>query len=257
MLEVNKIYNMDCLDGLKLIDDESVDFICCDLPYGETSNKEDTIIPFDIMWKEFERIIKDNGIIALFGQGLFFCELCCSNKKLYKYDIVWNKVLTSNFLNVQRQPLRQHEQIAIFCKSDTTNQYYPQMHEGEPLHSKGTAYKNKPIKNQNYGNFDAIEDKRRGSTEKYPTTIWTFPKPHPSQAKHRTEKPMSLLGELIKTYSKENDLCLDICCGSNPFPIMCRKLNRNFIGFEKDNDIWKDGQDRMVQEFSQLSFLYE
>lgn len=134
----------DCLELMKEIPDKSVDMILCDLPYGVTQNKKDIALPFDKLWQQYNRIVKDNGCIALFGQGLFFIDLVNSNRKIYRYDLVWDKVLTSGFLNAKRMPLRQHEQIAIFYKKQPT--YNPQFTIGKPLHSKGISYKTAVLK---------------------------------------------------------------------------------------------------------------
>lgn len=245
MLEINKIYNEDCLEGLKKIDDKSVDMICTDLPYGVTQNKSDIIIPFKPLWEQYERIIKDNGAIVLFGQGIFYIDLVNSNRKLFRYDLIWDKCLSSGFLNAKRIPLRQHEQIAIFYKKLPT--YNPQFTEGKPLHSKGNSYKNKEIKNQNYGEFNTTDDTRAGSTQKYPTSIIRFQKPHPSIAKHRTEKSIELLEWLIKTYTNPGDLVLDSCAGSCTTAVAALNTGRNYICFEKDKDIFEVGSRRVAE----------
>ncbi len=237
------LYNDDCLQILPTIKDKSIDMICCDLPYGTTQNKDDIIISFELLWKEYERIIKDTGCIALFGQGIFYVDLVNSNRKLFRYDLVWDKVLTSGFLNAKRMPLRQHEQIAIFYKKLPT--YNPQFTQGKPLHGKGVAYKNKELKNQNYGHFEATDDLRKGSTEKYPTSILKFAKPHPSVAKHRTEKSIECLEWLIKTYTNEGETVLDNCAGSFTTGIACQNTNRNFIGIELDKQYFEIGKNRM------------
>lgn len=249
MLEINKIYNEDCLEGMKKIDDKSVDMICTDLPYGVTQNKSDIIIPFKPLWEQYERIIKDNGAIVLFGQGIFYIDLVNSNRKLFRYDLIWDKCLSSGFLNAKRMPLRQHEQIAIFYKKLPT--YNPQFTEGEPLHSKGNSYKNKEIKNQNYGEFNTTDDTRVGSTQKYPTSIIRFQKPHPSIAKHRTEKSIELLEWLIKTYTNPCDLVLDSCAGSCTTAIAAMNTNRNYICFEKDKEIFEVGSKRVAEYANQ------
>lgn len=237
------LYNGDCLDIMKTIQDKSVDMICCDLPYGETQNKDDIKIPFEPLWKEYERIIKDNGCIALFAQGLFYVDLVNSNRKLFRYDLIWDKVLTSGFLNAKRMPLRQHEQIAIFYKKLPT--YNPQFSQGKPLHGKGTSYMDKELKNQNYGQFHQTEDLRKGSTEKYPTSILKFPKPHPSVAKHRTEKSIDCIEYLIKTYTNEGDLVLDNCMGAGSCGIACKRCNRDFIGIEIDKNYFEIAEKRI------------
>lgn len=237
------LYNSDCLEIMNTIEDKSIDMICCDLPYGLTQNRLDVVIPFEPLWEQYERIIKDDGCIALFGQGLFYIDLVNSNRKLFRYDLVWDKVLTSGFLNAKRMPLRQHEQIAIFYKKLPI--YNPQFTQGKPLHGKGVSYMNKELKNQNYGDFHATEDVRKGSTEKYPTSILKFPKPHPSIAKHRTEKSVSCLEWLIKTYTNEGDTVMDNCMGAGSCGIACKNTNRNFIGMEIDENYFKIAKDRI------------
>ena len=237
------LYNSDCLEIMKTIEDKSIDMICCDLPYGLTQNRLDVVIPFEPLWEQYERIIKDDGCIALFGQGLFYIDLVNSNRKLFRYDLVWDKVLTSGFLNAKRMPLRQHEQIAIFYKKLPI--YNPQFTQGKPLHGKGVSYMNKELKNQNYGDFHVTEDVRKGSTEKYPTSILKFPKPHPSIAKHRTEKSVSCLEWLIKTYTNEGDTVMDNCMGAGSCGIACKNTNRNFIGMEIDENYFKIAEERI------------
>jgi site-specific DNA-methyltransferase (adenine-specific) len=237
------LYNSDCLEIMNTIEDKSIDMICCDLPYGLTQNRLDVVIPFEPLWEQYERIIKDDGCIALFGQGLFYIDLVNSNRKLFRYDLVWDKVLTSGFLNAKRMPLRQHEQIAIFYKKLPI--YNPQFTQGKPLHGKGVSYMNKELKNQNYGDFHATEDVRKGSTEKYPTSILTFPKPHPSIAKQRTEKSVECLEWLIKTYTNEGEVVLDNCMGAGSCGIACKRTNRNFIGIELDENYFKIAEERI------------
>ena len=140
-------------------------------------------------------------------------------------------------------PLRQHEQIAIFYKKLPV--YNPQFSEGKPLHSKGISYKNKEIKNQNYGKFNTTDDLRKGSTEKYPTSILKFQKPHPSIAQHRTEKSIKCLEYLIKTYTNEGETVLDNCMGSGTTGVACKMLNRNFIGIELDENYFKIAKQRI------------
>lgn len=213
----------DCLKLMKDIPKDSIDLILCDLPYGVTQNSKDCALPFEPLWKEYKRIIKENGAILLFAQGIFYVDLVNSNRKMFRYDLVQDKILKTGFLNAKRMPLRQHEQIAVFYKKLPT--YNPQFTIGEPLHGKGTAYKENEIKNQNYGAFSATEDTRKGSTEKYPASILQFQKPHPSVAKHRTEKPIAILEQLIKTYSNEGDTVLDNCMGSGSTRVACKHTN--------------------------------
>lgn len=235
----------DCLEIMKTIPDKSINMILCDLPYGVTQNKLDIVIPLDRLWKQYERIIKDNGAIVLFAQGVFYIDLVNSNRKLFRYDLVWDKQLTSGFLNAKRMPLRQHEQIAVFYKKLPT--YNPQFKEGKPLHSKGTSYKDKEHKNQNYGEFKMTDDNRAGSTQKYPTSILSFAKPHPSIAMHRTEKSIPLLEYLIKTYTNESETILDNCMGSGTTGVACVNTNRNFIGIEITDEYFDIAKKRILE----------
>ena len=238
-----KLLQGDCLELMKDIPSKSIDMILCDLPYGATQNEDDKPLPFAQLWEQYKRIIKDNGCIALFGQGTFFADLINSNRTMYRYDLVWNKQLTSGFLNANRMPLRQHEQIAIFYKKLPT--YNPQFTQGKPLHSKGKSYMSKEHKNQNYGDFHMTDDSRAGSTEKYPTSILSFAKPHPSVALHRTEKPVALLEYLIKTYTNEGETVLDNCMGAGSTGVACKNTGRNFIGMELDMNYFSIAKNRL------------
>lgn len=224
------LFNDDCLRILPLLPDKSIDLILCDLPYGVTNNKADIVLPLDNLWAEYGRIIKDNGCIALFAQGLFYVDLVNSNRKLFRYDIVWDKGLVSGFLNARCMPLRQHEQIAIFYKKQPV--YNPQMAKGQPLHSKGKSYLHKELINRNYGYFNAADDTRAGSEEKYPASIIRFNKPHPSVAKHPTQKSVECCEWIIKTYSNERDVVLDNCMGVGTTGVAAKNTNRKFIGIE-------------------------
>lgn len=238
-----KLYKGDCLEIMKDIADKSIDLIICDLPYGCTQNPEDVSLNSDLLWKQYKRIIKNNGAILLFCQGKFFVDLVCSNPKWFRYDLVWDKQLITGHLNANRMPLRRHEQIAVFYKKLPT--YNPQFTEGKPQHGRGTSYLKKDITNNNYGEYKVIEDYRKGNTKKYPTSIIQITKSHPSKSKHRTEKPVELLEWLIKTYSNEGDTVLDNCMGSGGCGEACINTNRNFIGIEKNPDIFEQAKERL------------
>lgn len=248
-----KLYLGDCLEVMTDIKDKSIDLILCDLPYAVTQNKADILIPFDRLWAQYERIIKDNGCIALFGQGVFYVDLVNSNRKLFRYDLVWDKKLTTGFLNANRMPLRQHEQIAIFYKNLPT--YNPQFTEGNPLHGKGSKVFEKAVVNNNYGKFEANDDTRKGSTQKHPTSILSFQKPHPSVAKHRTEKSIELLEYLIKTYTNENQVVLDNCMGAGSCGVACVTTNRNFVGIELDESYYNIAKKRIEDAKSVLTLF--
>jgi len=234
------LYNADCLDILKTVESKSIDFILCDLPYGVTASPEDKKLPLDLLWMQYERIIKDNGCIALFAQGVFYIELVSSKLKLFRYDLVWDKVLSSGFLNANRMPLRQHEQIAIFYKSPPL--YNPQKKIGKPNNSKGKPKQNN---NQNYGKYSFVDNCDKHGNVKYPTSIIRVPKPHPSCAYHRTEKPVELCEWLIKSYTRKGDIVLDNCMGAGSAGIAAVKSNRRFIGIELNADIYKVAKERI------------
>lgn len=227
------LYQGDCLQLMNNVSDMSVDLILCDLPYGVTNNKSDIVIPFEPLWEQYKRIIKDNGAILLFAQGMFFVDLVNSCRDLFRYDLVWDKVLPTGFLNANRMPLRVHEQIAVFYKSLPT--YNPQFSEGEAAHDRGTKCYDKDITNNNYGKFE-LTDRTVEETKKFPKSILTFQKPHPSKAHHRTEKPVELLEYLIKTYSDEGAVVLDNCMGSGSTGVAAVNTDRDFIGIELDQN---------------------
>ena len=244
-MELNKIYLGDCLERMTEIEDNSVDLILTDLPYGVTNHKSDIIIPFEPLWEQYKRVLKPNGVVALFAQGIFYVDLVCSNREWFKYDLVWDKILTTGFLNANKMPLRSHEQIAIFYNGIPT--YNPQKTEGKPLYSKGTAYKTKESVNNNYGDYEVLECDLT-NTKKFPKSILTFQKPHPSVAQHRTEKSIPLLEWLIKTYTNKGEVVLDSCCGSGTTCIACMNTKRNYIGIEKDAEIYERAKKRLCRE---------
>jgi site-specific DNA-methyltransferase (adenine-specific)/modification methylase len=229
-IELNRVYQEDCLRGMKKIKDKSIDMILCDLPYGTTQNKWDSVIPLNRLWKEYHRIIKDNGAIVLTSQGVFTAKLILSNEQYFKYKIVWEKSKSTNFLNAKKQPLRKHEDICVFYKKPPT--YNPQMGKGE-AYNKGFR---KSQLTGSYGDFKSTEVKSNGT--RYPTDIVYF-KTAESEGKvyHPTQKPVELGRYLIRTYSNEGDIILDNTCGSGSFLISAILENRNFIGFEKNEGV--------------------
>lgn len=240
----------DCLIEMEKIPNKSIDMILCDLPYEVLNKKNsnaqwDKKISLDKLWVQYNRIIKDNGAIVLFAQGMFTAELMMSNPTMWRYNLVWNKILTTGFLNAKRMPLRSHEDICVFYKALPT--YNPQMKNGNPLHSKGNQYKEKSPTNNCYGDINIIDDKRKGCTEKYPTSIIEFQKPHPSTAVHNTQKPIALLEYLIKTYSNEGDTILDNTMGSGSTMVACLNTKRKGIGIELNRNYFDIAKERVKQ----------
>ena len=238
-----KLYNGDCLEVMKNIPDKSVDMILCDLPYNVTRNKWDVLIPFDALWEQYNRIIKDNGTIVLFAQGMFTSDLMQSNRKHWRYNLIWEKDRPSGFLNAKRMPLRNHEDICVFYKKSPT--YNPQMWEGKPSHSVGKAKGENTCKNNNnYGNFAIVE--REGNL-KYPRSVLKFDRPHPPI--HPTQKNVELCEWLVKTYTNENEVVLDNCMGSGTTGVACVNTNRKFIGIELDNNYFNIASKRIEEAF--------
>lgn len=230
-VETNEVYFGNCLEIMASIDTESIDMIFCDLPYGATQNKWDVVISPEALWEQYERIIKPNGAILLFGQDKFTATMMLSNPKLHRYNIIWDKVLKSGFLNAKKMPLREHEDIMVFYKS--TPSYHPQMTPGEKNHSKGKAVGKQAEdihSNRSYGNYTLVQSS--DSDLKYPASIWRFPKPHPSIALHATEKPIELLRYAIRTYTDPGGIVLDNCCGTGSTLIAAKLEGRNYIGID-------------------------
>ena len=237
---MNTLYCGDCLDIMKQIGDGTIDLVLCDLPYGTTQNKWDAVIPFDSLWEQYNRVAKPNAAFVLFAQGLFYVDLVNSNRANFRYDIVWDKQLKSGFLNANVMPLRVHEQVAVFYKSKPT--YNPQKVKGQPTHSKGTAVFTKDVTNNNYGDYTPVENI---NDMKYPSSILSYQKPHPSVSVHPTQKPVELLEYLIKTFTNEGDTVLDNTMGSGSTGVACMNTNRNFIGIEKDEKYFDIAKSRI------------
>ena len=227
---LNKLYQGDCLECMKEIPDESIDMILCDLPYGITQNKWDSIIPLEQLWGEYNRIIKPNGAIVLTSQGIFTAQLILSQSKLFKYKWVWEKSKATNFLNAKKQPLRKHEDVCVFYKKPPV--YNPQMTQGKP-YNKGVR------KNQlsgSYGDFQPVE--RSSAGERYPTDIiYVKTAECEGEVTHPTQKPVALGRYLIKTYTNPGDIVLDNTFGSGSFLVAALLEGRNFIGIEKNEDV--------------------
>ena len=235
MVELNTIYNEDCLEGMKRIPDKSVDMILCDLPYGLTASKWDTVIPSELLWEQYERVIKDNGAIVLFGNEPFSSHLRMSNIKNYRYDWKCDKVRGSNFATVNRRPFNSFEDIMVFYKKQPT--YNPQFWQGKPYEQKqGYVGEGKQT------GLSRKEVVTKSDGRRYPLSIIRFSK---ENGLHPTQKPVPLFEYLIKTYTNKNETVLDNCMGSGTTAIACMNTNRNYIGFELDEDYHKLSEQRI------------
>ena len=221
----------DCLELMKDIPDKYIDFIITDLPYGQTArNRWDVIIPFELLWDQYKRVIKDNGAIVLFSNGMFTAELMLSNKQMWRYNLIWEKTQPTGFLNAKKMPLRSHEDICVFYKKLPT--YNPQKTQGHNRKViKAEHHTTECKKSLDYGEYSLAN---YDSTERYPKSIWKFSKDTQKVALHPTQKPVALIEELIKTYTNEGDIVLDSCMGSGTTGVAALNLNRKFIGIEKE-----------------------
>jgi site-specific DNA-methyltransferase (adenine-specific) len=234
LIEINKIYNEDCLEGMKTIDDKSIDMILCDLPYGTTQNKWDTIIPLDKLWEEYKRIIKSNGAILLTAQMPFNIILGYSNLSWLKYEWIWNKISPTGHLNAKKMPMKKTENILVFYKNLPT--YNPQ---GLKYCPRIKSRSSNSVGSSCYGKHSDINiSKFKG----YPTNLLEFMR---ESGLHPTQKPVKLFEYLICTYTNENDLVLDNCIGSGTTAIAAIKANRNYIGFEKDYNYYQISCERI------------
>ena len=251
-----KLYKGDCLAEMGKIPDKSIDMILCDLPYGVLHKNNphaqwDRKIPFDKLWGQYNRVIKDNGAIVLFAQGMFTAELMMSNPKMWRYNLVWDKInRPTGFLNANRQPLRIHEDICVFYKMQPT--YNPQFTYGEKNHSRGKCENGiGGGKNRCYGEFKQTETVL--TNEKYPNSIIKAPKVH-KNFWCPTQKSVALLEYLIRTYSNEGDTILDNTMGSGSAGVACANPKRNFIGIELNDEYFAIAEKRIKEAQQQLIF---
>ena len=248
-----ELYHGDCLVEMQKIADKSVDMILCDLPYGVLSRnnehaKWDNIIPLEPLWEQYRRIIKDNGAIVLFAQGMFTAQLMMSNPKLWRYNLIWDKRRATGFLNAKKMPLRYHEDLCVFYKH--LPDYHPQMEDlngREPNHRLGNGKHSD--KNSCYGKLRRVyDDENKILDKKYPRSIIAIPAIHCSEGQsHPTQKPVALLEYLIKTYTNEGDTVLDNCMGSGSTGVACVNTGRNFIGIELDEGYFNIASNRITE----------
>lgn len=235
----------DCLEKMKDIPDKSIDMILCDLPYGTTACKWDTVIPFEPLWIQYKRIIKDRGAIVLFGSEPFSSYLRMSNIKQYKYDWVWDKKIGIGFQVAKYRPMQQHEIVSIFGNGSVN--YYPIMIE-RPQVRESKLYGNSdvsPIAN--------VKHRDRKYTHWYPKSIIIESGADHSNVLHPTQKPVALLEYLIKTYTLEGETVLDNCMGSGSTGVACINTDRNFIGIEKDDKYFEIAKKRIEEHLTTAS----
>jgi site-specific DNA-methyltransferase (adenine-specific) len=227
---------------MKSIPDKSVDMILCDLPYGTTACKWDTIIPFEPLWEQYERITKENGAIVLTACQPFTSVLVTSNIKRFRYDLVWQKTHPKGHLNAKKQPMRAHESILIFSKQPTV--YNPQKTVGHKRKVAKTEYTKEHEGNSVYGR--EVRNTNYDSTERYPLSVQIFPNADLTKVLHPTQKPVELFEYLIRTYTNEGDLVLDNCAGSGTTAIACLNTKRRYICIEKDETYFNTMSNRII-----------
>lgn len=225
----------DCLERMKEIPDKSVDMVLTDPPYGTTANKWDSILPFQDIWREIKRVLKDNGpAVVLFGSEPFSSLLRQSNIKEFKYDWIWKKSKKVGHLNAKFQPMNGHETISVFCKGRTF--YYPQgLRDIKPIRKT----------HSNNGTYGSCSKDTIQKITGYPSTVLEFP--HDKSVGHPTQKPVALLEYLIKTYTLEDETVLDFTMGSGSTGVACKNLNRNFIGIERDDKYFEIAKTRIEE----------
>lgn len=232
----------DCLERMKEIPDGSIDMILTDPPYGTTACKWDSIIPLELMWEQLKRIIKPNGAIVMTAAQPFTSVLVCSNLKWFKYDWTWRKPKGTGHLNAKKQPMRDKEDIVVFCSGQTT--YNPQMASGTPYKDKaGKNHDAKTSMTDSYGAYTNFRNDNDG--KRYPKQVLEFGVVERGTV-HPTQKPVALMEYLIKTYTNEGETVLDFTAGSGTTGVACVNLNRKFIGIEMDDNYFEIAKNRVL-----------
>lgn len=228
-----KLMQGDCLDLMKDISDKSIDMILCDLPYGTTRNKWDSLIPLELLWEQYNRIIKDNGAIVLTAQTPFDKVLGVSNLKNLKYEWIWQKSKPTGYLNAKKMPLKEHENILVFYKKIPTYNC---------LDLKAIG---KTVKRTNKGNYGESSKTTVQEFTGYPKSVLKYKSINTKSQIHTTQKPLDLFEYLIKTYTNKGDTVLDNCMGSGTTGVACKNLNREFIGMELDEGYFNIAKERI------------
>ena len=248
MLELNKIYNMDCMEGMKYIDDKSIDMILCDLPYGTTQCKWDTIIPFEKLWQQYTRIIKNEGAIVLTASQPFTTSLIASNMAMFKYCWIWKKPQGVDPFMAKYRPLNNYEDVCVF--SIGTTKYYPQMDSGKPY----TVTRDRKSRNYEITATTMKQTTTVNAGFRYPTRIIEF---NQERGLHPTQKPVALFEYLIKTYTQPGEIVLDNCAGSGTTAVAALNTGRLFIGIEKEPKYVEIARKRLEQAQAQQSLFAE
>ncbi|MBX0320265.1 DNA-methyltransferase [Shouchella clausii] len=247
-LEINRIYQMDCLEGMKLIPEKSIDMILCDLPYGTTArNKWDSVIDLEKLWQQYIRIIKDNGAIILTAQTPFDKVLGTSNLKLLRYEWIWEKTNATGHLNAKKMPMKAHENVLVFYKKLPT--YNPQKTTG---HARKVSTVEQRKTSKLSTNYNEYIPNTYDSTERYPRSVQVFPMDKQKEAYHPTQKPVALFEYLIKTYTNPGELILDNCMGSRTTAVAALKTDRNFIGFETESQYIEIANRRIESTYNEI-----
>lgn len=241
MIEMTDVLKCgDCLTLLQELPPASVDLVLCDLPYGVSRNEWDTPLDLRRLWSEYRRVVKENGAIILFGSGMFTADLMLSNRKWWRYNLIWEKTTPTGFLNANRMPLRKHEDICVFYKKLPV--YHPQKTQGH-VRKISTAHHARNSKmGTGYGEHHAVT---YDSTERYPGSVLKFPTDKQRSALHATQKPVALCEWIIRTYSDPGDTVLDNCMGSGTTCVAAKNTGRHYIGFEKNPDIFEVAKQRI------------
>lgn len=229
-----KLLEGDCLTMMRQIPDASVDMVLADPPFGITRNAWDKELPLSELWEELRRVIKPNGAIVLHASGIFTAKLMLSAADIWRYNLVWHKTTPTGFLNANRMPLRAHEDICVFYGALPI--YRPQKTVGHARKVSTALHKRNCRKSECYGDYRATS---YDSTERFPTSVLTFPTDKQRGAFHGTQKPVALEEWLIRAYTDPGDTVLDFCMGSGTTGVACRNAGRRFIGIEKDPDIFQ------------------
>ena len=235
-LELDRIYNEDCLQGMARIPDGSIDAVICDLPYGTTACKWDSVIPFEPLWEQYKRVTKPNAAIVLFGSEPFSSMLRMSNMKAFKYDWIWEKSKASNFLQASYMPLKAHEIISVFCFGGKTT-YNPVKTQGKPF-NRGCRKGKRPQVYESIPNYESYKIVNESGERNPRSVIYFNTAESEGKTYHPTQKPVDLLRYLVLTYTNEGDTVLDNCMGSGTTAIACIKEKRHFIGFELNKEYY-------------------